>query len=140
MKINNNINIRNSFMDRKIKINDISIVHKSNSQSNPTDDGVILKLSQRTKIDDVKDAAEASENNDISKVIEYGKELLNAQKLGDGYANKMTNLVEKYYSMLNELKEKYSDTNEFNYHKKYLDKAFDDQVTLFAMGVPVNTP
>lgn len=123
MNVNNSINIKNLFMYKNIKINEISITNKSNNiQNNLPDDGVILELSSpRLKLENVRTLDSSAEI-----YFGYGRMLMTAGGNNLSCESRMMSMIEKYYSLDEELKEKYADNEEeYSRYKAFLDKAFD---------------
>lgn len=126
MNVNNNAGIKNSFMNRRININEISIANRksNNKQNSLADNGVILELSSpRVKIENVEQF-----DNSIEMYFEYTQMFISAESAGLGWEGRMKGIIEKYYDIDNELKEKYAgNEREYNRYKAWLDKAFDEQ-------------
>lgn len=127
MNINNTYNIKPVVTATSMQVRRI-FNNKNQSKKNNT--GVILEFSKKTQFVEIFNENELSElgHNNTLKIMEYGQELRNSVDHTQGITNGMMNMTEKYYKMIDELKEKYSNEDDFNWYKSYLDKAFDNEL------------
>lgn len=134
MNINNTSNIKPVVTTTNKQVRRI-FNNKNQSKKNNT--GVILEFSKKSQFVEIFNENELSElgHNNSLKIMEYGQELRNSVDHTQGITNGMMNITEKYYKMIDELKEKYSNEDDFNLYKSYLDKAFDNELKETALRV-----
>lgn len=140
MNINNINNAKTIFTSSNIQLNNIfNNKYSYQKQNKINSSGVILELTTNSKamstsnIEDISVLEEKNHNNTL-KIMEYSEKLLNSTKDVTDLNGKMMNMTEAYYKTINELKEQYSNEEDFNWYKTYLDKAFDQQIKWTAEG------
>lgn len=146
--MNISIGTNNNSIYKKNTLSEISIckgINSNNSKNSNVsiNESPILELSKKglsmSKANmslEEKDVQNIN-NNGIIEILNYQKELLNTEKQYET-SKAMMPVTEKYYSMIDSLKQKYGESDEFIKHKNYLDKAFDSEKELFAMRVAAN--
>lgn len=141
MNINNTNNTKPIFTSSNIQLHNIlNNKHSYQKQNKINGSGVILELTTNSKAistSNIKDIfiLEEKNHNNTLKIMEYSEELLNSTTNATDLNGKMMSMTEKYYKMINDLKEQYSNEEDFNYYKTYLDKAFNEQIKWTAEGV-----
>ncbi len=140
MNINNTNNVKSVLTSSNIQLHNIFNTKQSYQKQNKINNsGVILELTTNSKaisasnIKDISILEEENHNNTL-KIMEYSEELLNSTTNATDLNGKMMNMTEKYYKMINDLKEQYSNEEDFNWYKTYLDKAFNEQIKWTAEG------
>jgi len=134
MNINGNTNVKPAFTATNTRVRRI-FDNKSAKQGQKNNTGVILEFTKKARLGEITDINELSErgHNNTLKIMEY-QEKIRGSVNHKGLSDNMMCMTEKYYKMIDELKEEYSDEDDFNRYKDYLDRAFDNEIQQTAMA------
>lgn len=137
MNVENNVFSRNWVSYYGGKFDSVNFNEENQSCISGTEDydGVILQLSEFAKQYKANDSKIENINELCSQDVfienSYSVDILNARKGIQGYENKAMAMIEKYYSMVDEINTEYG--SDADTYLSYLDEAFNEQTTFLGL-------